>query len=682
MALGPKSIRGKVTLAATAATALAMLFILGITAFAMNQILTGMISNSLDERLDMAQAEVMAGNYQAAIDLAGDEMLQIIDANGNILAETPNARGVGAIVGTGESGEDDDLAEKRFERLEFERDDDDDDEDDDDNQNQARANAGAAAGAVAGVTSNTQTTPQSPAQQPAAPSYQNANNDDDDDDSNDDDAAEEERERAEEAAKEARERAEEAAEEAAEQAEEERERQQEAARMAARQVPQAANVDSDDDNDDGDDADDDDDDDDRGGKADKRIGLFFGERLAFAAASAASSASSSASSAANSSAATSSATSSAATPAAGASSTSSAGAASTSAATSAASSVDSAPYIDASEVFGDEGPYLVKKRQVNSPDGTATLVAVTSLASAARTAGLATQLLATIFLALLCLVVAFTWNMAARTLQPVEHMRRTAESINASNLSERIPVPERDKDLSRLAVTFNELLERVESSFNEQRRFVSDASHELKSPVAATGIMLETLREHPEAVDTNKVIEDLTTENNRLANIVGDLLTLARSDEGRMQVDAKPVDLMDLLLEEAAGLETRKGVSVDTSGVQPVVCTADAELLSHSVRNLLENAARYAKTTVKLSCAAEEGGVRIVVSDDGCGIAPKDRERVFDRFVSLEDGRSNPDSTGLGLPVARSIAERHGGSLCFTEPELGGATAVLSIPLT
>ena len=675
MALGPKSIRGKVTLAATAATALAMLFILGITAFAMNQILTGMISNSLDERLDMAQAEVMAGNYQAAIDLAGDEMMQIIDANGNILAETPNARGVGAIVGTGE-GEDDDLAEKRFERLEFERDDDDDDEDDDDNQNQARANAGA----VAGATSNTQTTPQSPVQQPAAPSYQNANNDDNDDD--EDDAAEEERERAEEAAKEAAERAEEAAKEAEERAEEERERQQEAARQAARQVPQAANVDSDDDNDDGDDADDDDDDDDRGGKADKRIGLFFGERLAFAAASAASSASSSASSAANSNAATSSATSSAATPAAGTSSSSASSAASTSAATSAASSVDSAPYIDASEVFGDEGPYLVKKRQVNSPDGTATLVAVTSLASAARTASLATQLLATIFLALLCLVVAFTWNMAARTLQPVEHMRRTAESINASNLSERIPVPERDKDLSRLATTFNELLERVESSFNEQRRFVSDASHELKSPVAATGIMLETLREHPEAVDTNKVIEDLTTENNRLANIVGDLLTLARSDEGRMQVDAKPVDLMDLLLEEAAGLETRKGVSVDTSGVQPVVCTADAELLSHSVRNLLENAARYASSTVKLSCAAEEGAVRIVVSDDGCGIAPEDRERVFDRFVSLEDGRSNPDSTGLGLPVARSIAERHGGSLCFTEPELGGATAVLSIPLT
>ena len=671
MALGPKSIRGTVTLAATAATALAMLFILAITAFAMNQILTGMISNSLDERLDMAQAEVMAGNYQAAIDLAGDEMLQIIDANGNILAETPNARGVGVIVGTGE-GEEDDLRERRLERLEFERDDDDDDEDDDDAQEQPRTTAGAAAGA----TSNTQTTPQTPAQQPVAPSYQNANNDDDDDD--EDDAAEEARERAEEAAKEAAEQAEEAAKEAAERAEEERERQQEAARQAARHVPQTV----DDDDDDQDDSDDDDDDDDRGGKADKRIGLFFGERLAFAAASAASSASSSASSAANSSAATSSATSSAATPAAGASSTSSAGAASTSAATSAASSVDSAPYIDASEVFGDEGPYLVKKRQVNSPDGTATLVAVTSLASAARTAGLATQLLATIFLALLCLVVAFTWNMAARTLQPVEHMRRTAESINASNLSERIPVPERDKDLSRLAVTFNELLERVESSFNEQRRFVSDASHELKSPVAATGIMLETLREHPEAVDTNKVIEDLTTENNRLANIVGDLLTLARSDEGRMQVDAKPVDLMDLLLEEAAGLETRKGVSVDTSGVQPVVCTADAELLSHSVRNLLENAARYASSTVKLSCAAEEGAVRIVVSDDGCGIAPEDRERVFDRFVSLEDGRSNPDSTGLGLPVARSIAERHGGSLCFTEPELGGATAVLSIPLT
>ncbi|MBQ9021690.1 MAG: hypothetical protein IJ113_06715, partial [Eggerthellaceae bacterium] len=126
MAIGPKSIRGKVTLAATLATALAMLFVIGVTAFAMQQILTGMISSALDDRLDRAQAEVAAGNYQAAIDLAGDEMMQIIDANGNILAETPNARGLAAIT---RDLDDDDDRDNRLDKLEFERDDDDDDDD-------------------------------------------------------------------------------------------------------------------------------------------------------------------------------------------------------------------------------------------------------------------------------------------------------------------------------------------------------------------------------------------------------------------------------------------------------------------------------------------------------------------------------------------------------------------------
>ncbi|MBQ9069489.1 MAG: HAMP domain-containing histidine kinase, partial [Eggerthellaceae bacterium] len=338
-------------------------------------------------------------------------------------------------------------------------------------------------------------------------------------------------------------------------------------------------------------------------------------------------------------------------------------------------------YVDASDIFGDAGPYLVKKRQVQSPDGLVTLVAVTSIASATQTANLATQLLVTIFLALLCLVVAFTWNMAARTLRPVEHMRSTAESITTSDLSARISVPTHDKDLSRLAQTFNDLLARVEASFNEQRRFISDASHELKSPVAATGIMLETLRSHPEAVNDAQVIEDLTAENDRLGGIVGDLLMLARSDEGRMKVDAKPLDLMDLLFEEVAGLGTRSSVRVDTSSVEPVVCNADGELLSHVIRNLLDNASRYADSVVKVSCSQDDDKVFVSVSDDGPGIAPEDRERVFDRFVCLEDSRANPNGTGLGLPVARSIAERHGGTLVFTDPELDGATALLTIPL-
>ncbi|MBQ9021763.1 MAG: HAMP domain-containing histidine kinase, partial [Eggerthellaceae bacterium] len=533
--------------------------------------------------------------------------------------------------------------------------------------------------------------------------------------------AQEEAEEAAEAAREAEEEAREAEEEAREAAEEAAERaREEAERNAARSAAPVVDDDSDDyDSDDSDSDDDDDDDDDDKGKrfigiplrnivfyAPTPHGFLQAASLARASASSAADSSTAANSgsaadssaatssaatnsAATSSAATNSAATSSATTSSAASSTASSTAASSTAVSSAAASSTSATgasssgpsYIDASEVFGDAGPYLVKKRKVESPDGPVTLAAITSLASATRTARLATQLLATIFLALLCLVIAFTWNMAARTLQPVEQMRRTAENITTSNLSERIPVPARDKDLSRLATTFNELLARVEKSFNDQRRFVSDASHELKSPVAATGIMLETLRDHPEAVDTNQVVADLTTENERLASIVGDLLTLARSDEGRMVLDAKPIDLMDLLFEEITSLKARSTVPVDASGVEPVVCNADAELLSHVVRNLLDNASRYAQSQMKVSCTQTANEVQVRISDDGPGIAPEDRERVFDRFVRLQDSRSDANSTGLGLPVARSIAERHGGSLTFVDGELGGATALLIIPL-
>ena len=130
-------------------------------------------------------------------------------------------------------------------------------------------------------------------------------------------------------------------------------------------------------------------------------------------------------------------------------------------------------------------------------------------------------------------------------------------------------------------------------------------------------------------------------------------------------------------------LKGRTAASVDVSDVQPIVCQADREALSHAVRNLLDNAARYATSRVKLSCDQEGDAVRIVVSDDGRGIAPADRERVFGRFVRLEEGRSRKEgSTGLGLAVVKTVAEQHGGTASFVDPEIGGATAVLSIPVS
>jgi signal transduction histidine kinase len=335
----------------------------------------------------------------------------------------------------------------------------------------------------------------------------------------------------------------------------------------------------------------------------------------------------------------------------------------------------------ASNVLGTPGPFLVIKRKVGSPIGPITLAAMTSLAPAVETARQTAVWVATLLAALLALAGLFSWYMTGRTLQPVDQMRRDVEAISAQDLHGRITPPANDPDLARLAETFNGLLARIQVSVDERKRFVSDASHELKSPIAATEIILETLREHPESIDEAEALADLSAENARISRIVNDLLMLARQDEGRLAVDAVPIDFYDMLFEEVASLRQRYPVNVDDTGVQPLIGTSDPRLLSHAVRNLLDNAAHYASSTVAVSCREKDGMIRITVSDDGPGIPEEDRERVFGRFVRLESSRDRASgSTGLGLSVARGIIERLGGAIWFAEPEIGGATAVIELP--
>ncbi len=340
----------------------------------------------------------------------------------------------------------------------------------------------------------------------------------------------------------------------------------------------------------------------------------------------------------------------------------------------------SAPTSINTSILGQNGPYLTLERGIDTPDGAVTLAAMTSLSQANEAARIVALILGSITLLSLVGIGCASWLLAAKTLQPVEEMRLQVDAIGAGDLSARIPVPENDADLSKLAQTFNRMLSRVEAAMLEQKRFISDASHELKSPVAATRIMLDAAKEHPEAIKSSKLTEDLRAENERMGGIVGNLLLLAQQDEGMPRIEKHPIDLMDLLFEEASSLKARSSVHVDASGVHPVVCNADSSAIRHAVRNLVDNAAKYATSTVKISCYGKGDWVRIVVSDDGPGIPPADRERVFDRFVRLEEGRSRKKgSTGLGLSVVKTIAEQHGGTAKFVDGEIGGATAVLTI---
>ena len=341
-------------------------------------------------------------------------------------------------------------------------------------------------------------------------------------------------------------------------------------------------------------------------------------------------------------------------------------------------------HIDATTALGIEAPILVVERGVQTPDGVVTIAALTSLAPAHEAMRTVAIVLAVAMLGSLCAVAVLSWFAVARTLAPVERMRAEAATISIGDLSRRLPVPEHDRDLEPLATTFNDMLARLEAAVAEQRRFVSDASHELKSPVAAIRVMLETMRDHPDAVDADTLANDLLSENERLGGIVSNLLLLARQDEGVSRLDKQQLDLCDLLYEEASSLKARASCEVDVSGVEPVVCTADHEALSHAVRNVLDNAARYARSRVAISCRNVENAdgefVEIVVSDDGPGIPEQDRERVFGRFVRLEEGRSRKSgSTGLGLSVVRTIARQHGGDARFIDPELGGASIAIRI---
>ena len=197
--------------------------------------------------------------------------------------------------------------------------------------------------------------------------------------------------------------------------------------------------------------------------------------------------------------------------------------------------------------------------------------------------------------------VVLAWMMTGRTLRSVDRMRRDAEAISMADLSARITAPSGDPDLMPLAETLNGLLARIEASVTEQKRFLSDASHELKSPIAATSLILQALRNNPEGLKEAEVLDDLTSENERLARIVDDLLVLARQDEGRLVAEFAAVDFYDLLHEEAALLRQRTAMRVDESGLQLVIGQTDGHLLGHAVRNLLDNAARYAHSKVASS---------------------------------------------------------------------------------
>ncbi|GII44879.1 two-component sensor histidine kinase [Planotetraspora silvatica] len=270
------------------------------------------------------------------------------------------------------------------------------------------------------------------------------------------------------------------------------------------------------------------------------------------------------------------------------------------------------------------------------------------------------------------------WWVAGRSLRRVAAIRATMAEITASDLSLRVPEPPGHSEYALLARTANRTLARLEEAVRQQRRFASTTSHELRTPLTGLRARLEEALLYPHEVDPHETIREAVSVTDRLETIVDDLLVLARLRAGDPAAH-EPVDIGALVIEEATAQVG--GVPVHVRARRGVYVLGNRIQLIRVIDNLLANARRHASTRVEVVGLRIGDQAVITVCDDGDGIAPQDRERVFERFVRLDDGqRREPGGSGLGLAISRDIAHAHNGTLLI-EDSPKGARFVLRLPL-
>jgi signal transduction histidine kinase len=325
------------------------------------------------------------------------------------------------------------------------------------------------------------------------------------------------------------------------------------------------------------------------------------------------------------------------------------------------------------------GTWSIVEMPLLSPkDGPVQAVALSPLEDVLRSTETLQQVLAIGIPMLVGLLTLAAWLLIGRALRPVRLMTQCAAGIADATACDRLAVPPSSDELSELARTLNGMLDRLAEGARRQREFVSDASHELRSPIAATRTQLEVALAHPERAEPAVVLRGVLAETTRLEVLVADLLALARLDEART-LPHEEIDLDDLVLEDAA---RTRAVPIDTRSVTAVKVYGERRSLGHLVRNLLDNAARYAASRVEVSTRFEGGTPLLIVDDDGPGIPEADRALVFERFTRLSSSRSRDSGgAGLGLALVRRIAEHHGGMVRVDRSPQGGARLEVRLPL-
>ena len=352
--------------------------------------------------------------------------------------------------------------------------------------------------------------------------------------------------------------------------------------------------------------------------------------------------------------------------------------------------------VDGARVDGDHGEhYRVVARATDTPTGPVVVYGASTLRGADRAVHALWSASLVGIPALVLLAALFAWKAVARALDPVETMIAEVGEIEAHALDQRLAAPAGDDEFARLAHTLNHMLDRLDVAVRLQRRFAADASHELRSPLAAARAQLEVGLAYPDRTDWQATASNVLDEVNRLERLAGELLELARVDAAsREETGVAPrretVDLGELAVREVASPEWRAlplAPVVVTGPMSPVVL-ADPDLVVRVIRNLLTNAARHARSKVTVEVGTDPtpgaavGGVAwLVVANDGPAIPASQRDRIFEPFARIDGARTNrAGGAGLGLAIARRIARAHDGDLVL-DREAEGAAFRFSLPL-
>ncbi len=326
----------------------------------------------------------------------------------------------------------------------------------------------------------------------------------------------------------------------------------------------------------------------------------------------------------------------------------------------------------------EEAPFLAVATA--TADGEYTIVVARSLEDANDAVRDVGGLLALGIPALLLVVGLTTWTVVGRALRPVEAIRSEVEQISVSQLHRRVPQPPGRDEIAGLARTMNTMLARLDDAAARQRRFVSDAAHELRSPVASIRQHAEVALRHPGRTTVPELAETVLADDLRVQHLVESLLLLARSDEGSAPGHRVAVDLDDIVFAQARAVRA-DGLRVDTSGVSAGRVLGVANQLGQLLGNLLDNAARHARTAITVSLRTEADDVVLRIDDDGDGIPAAERERVFERFVRLDEARARDrGGSGLGLAIVAGVVRSHGGTVRVGAAPSGGARVEVRLP--